>query len=240
MGTVKQVRWKCPQCENGLLAPSRPRMNDVRRYCLPCSAKVGVLVMRTAPALDKQRQASKAKATAKASAQRKAQTARKKAVKQKASDLKWAGDMNIEKEAEKLWKLFEPYHGGRPLPKLDIRDNQVIRGNLGWAHVDQQWRGIVIKKMGAKDTWMLLLHELGHMAVGVRHNNGRRSAHDAKLYKAMKDVAERRWKTNISFYEVTSYGYVVDGIISKQIAPLIVFPPRHKPKAEKQVEHSVA
>ena len=49
----KQIRWKCEQCDHGLLAPSRPRKNDVRRYCLTCSAKRGILVERVAPALQK-------------------------------------------------------------------------------------------------------------------------------------------------------------------------------------------
>jgi len=53
---AKQVRWKCETCDDGLLAPSRPRRNDVRRYCLPCSAKRGTLVERIAPALEKKRE----------------------------------------------------------------------------------------------------------------------------------------------------------------------------------------
>jgi hypothetical protein len=41
------------------------------------------------------------------------------------------------------------------------------------------------------------------------------------FYKALKDVCERRWKKRISFHEVTKYGYAVDYIIEKQIAPEI-------------------
>ena len=53
---AKQVRWKCPICDDGLLAPTRPRRNDVRRYCLPCSTKSGRLVDRVAPSLEKKRE----------------------------------------------------------------------------------------------------------------------------------------------------------------------------------------
>jgi len=53
---TKQARWKCPICNDGLLAPMKPRRNDVRRYCLPCSAKSGRLVDRLAPSLEKQRE----------------------------------------------------------------------------------------------------------------------------------------------------------------------------------------
>ena len=50
MAKAKQKRWRCPVCELGILGPLRPRLNDVRRYCLPCSAKTGRLVERYAPA----------------------------------------------------------------------------------------------------------------------------------------------------------------------------------------------
>lgn len=45
-------RWVCPKCDAGCLAPSRPRKDDVRRFCLPCSAKTGRLVERVCPAAD--------------------------------------------------------------------------------------------------------------------------------------------------------------------------------------------
>lgn len=262
---TKQVRWKCPSCNSGVLNSSRPRMNDVKRYCLPCSAKSGVLVQRTAPALEKQRDASKTKQVAKQTAKRKKESAikKKQAEKTKAqqaiwreqrltaerqkkiakAELNWIGDLNIPKEAVRLWKLLEPYHRGRALPPIEIRNNN-YRGNLGWAHVGQSWRGIVVKKQGSEfSTWTLLLHELTHMAVGVRYpkgRNGRCSAHDETFYKAMKDVTERRWKTRISFYEVTKYGYNVDGIIGSQLYKqgVVKFPPRYKTK--KQITEEVA
>ena len=262
---TKQIRWKCPSCDKGVLNSSRPRMNDVKRYCLPCSAKSGVLVARVAPALDKQRDEAKAKQTAKQSAKRKKESAKRKqqnerdkaqraiwreqrltAERQKKiakAELNWVGDLNISKEAERLWKLLEPYHRGRALPPIEIRDNN-YRGNSGWAHVSQSWRGIVVKKQSTESaTWMLLLHELTHMAVGVRYPNGRSgrcSAHDRTFYNAMKDVAQRRWKTKISFYEVTKYGYNVDGIIGTQLNKqgVVKFPPRYKSK--KQIMKEVA
>jgi hypothetical protein len=32
-------RWVCPRCRRGKLAPERPRADDARAYCLPCSTK---------------------------------------------------------------------------------------------------------------------------------------------------------------------------------------------------------
>lgn len=63
---MARKRWICPLCENGVLAPSRPRKNNVLRYCLPCSEKTGKLVERTCPALDAKREAKAERKRAKA------------------------------------------------------------------------------------------------------------------------------------------------------------------------------
>lgn len=43
--------WRCSTCGNGIRAPGRLRRNDVRRFCLSCSAKAedNLLVERTCP-----------------------------------------------------------------------------------------------------------------------------------------------------------------------------------------------
>jgi hypothetical protein len=72
-------RWVCPTCGSGVNGPERPRRDDVRRYCLDCSAKTGRLVERTSPALTRQRAAgaerSAAKARAKSERERRARHA---------------------------------------------------------------------------------------------------------------------------------------------------------------------
>jgi len=50
------TRWVCARCGSGKLAPERPRADDVRRYCLSCSAATGRLVQRSAPALEARRE----------------------------------------------------------------------------------------------------------------------------------------------------------------------------------------
>jgi hypothetical protein len=47
--------WRCPTCDAGIRAPSRLRKIDVRRFCLTCSAKTGLLVERTIPSRDAER-----------------------------------------------------------------------------------------------------------------------------------------------------------------------------------------
>ena len=124
---TKQVRWKCADCNHGLLAPMKPRKNDVRRYCLPCSAKTGKLVERVSPTLEKQR--------ATKTVQRKVQTqkknakvsVKKKARREKASAVNKRQAM-IEKEGQRIWKLMEAWHKGRPMPKITIVNARNQRG----------------------------------------------------------------------------------------------------------------
>lgn len=61
MSKPRMHRWVCPTCGGGALAPSRPRKDDVRRFCLTCSAKSGRLVERRCPSLEGKR-AAKAEA----------------------------------------------------------------------------------------------------------------------------------------------------------------------------------
>jgi len=234
---VKQIRWKCEQCGNGLLAPSRPRKNDVRRYCLPCSAKRGTLVERIAPALQKKSERKQI--------QRKQLVAKRRervALSPKTYEnnyrkylTKYSNGWHIQSEAEKIWKLFEPYHNGKPMPTIKIWFNKMefdyteakqsgdsndvkvwkyTRGNLGHA---EYWSNEIMLKTHCD--WETLAHELCHIAVGGRYKGDRRTSHDEVFYKALKDVCERRWKKRISFHEVTKYGYAVDYIIGKQIEP---------------------
>jgi len=56
-GGLAMKRWKCPLCSSGVLAPVRPVEDDVRRYCLSCSARTGRLVRRICPAQETQRKA---------------------------------------------------------------------------------------------------------------------------------------------------------------------------------------
>lgn len=60
-------RWYCPACGDGKLAPARMADDDVRRYCLSCSAKAQRLVRRwqagSADAAKKLRLEDEARAT---------------------------------------------------------------------------------------------------------------------------------------------------------------------------------
>jgi len=69
---AKMMRWICPNdtSHEGKLAPSRPRKDDIRRYCLVCSEKSGRLVERVAPSLQAKREKALARTHAKATKRR--------------------------------------------------------------------------------------------------------------------------------------------------------------------------
>lgn len=72
---MPRVRWECPNDKHAaVLGPRAPRTNATVRYCLPCSETTGVLVLRTAPVLERARAArtEAARARRKHAADRKA------------------------------------------------------------------------------------------------------------------------------------------------------------------------
>lgn len=65
------LRWECPNgLHSGVLAPSKPRRDDVRRYCLDCSTKSGRLTERVSPKLAGKREAAAERVKLKAAARR--------------------------------------------------------------------------------------------------------------------------------------------------------------------------
>ena len=109
---AKQVRWKCANCNHGLLAPMKPRKNDVRRYCLPCSAKTGKLVERVSPTLEKQRETKSTQRKVKTQKTKTKTNAKTKLVREKKSAVKKRQAM-IEKEGQRIWKLMEGIRADR-------------------------------------------------------------------------------------------------------------------------------
>jgi len=219
--TTKNVRWKCEICDNGLLAPSRPRMNDVRRYCLPCSADTGKLVHRVAPSLEKKRAVKKVAVTKRTTSKR-ATVAKKVAPIKEQQRIDAQRAKMIHKEAEKIWKLMLPFHKGKPLPSIDIVRAQNRGAQYGhakfWANSIQVNVDRDQSINRSKRVWLVLAHELAHCAVPPKrqvHGNGR-DVHSREFYHCLRDVWQQRWKCQISFAEVSTWGYSVDYIIERQ------------------------
>jgi len=161
---TRAVRWICPTEGSehaAVLAPSKPRRDDVRRYCLECSKATGRLVARVPPALEKAREAKKAKAEAK----KQARVARPRAL---AVDYYTVAGINLMEEMRRFLKLpvfKETLRKQRGEPTLAIRRRTMRPTRLGFAQY-ARLRIIIADYPGidehcVRDT---LLHELCHLA----------------------------------------------------------------------------
>lgn len=90
--------WICPDCGETNRAPDRPRRDDVRRYCLPCSKRTGRLTEKTCPALDRARTERQTRSAA----LRKTKTERARARAREARS--WNG-VDLEDQSARLWRL---------------------------------------------------------------------------------------------------------------------------------------
>jgi len=118
----RQARWTCLTCGEGGLAPTKPRRDDVRRYCLSCSAKTGRLVEKVAPSLEKKREAQTARTQERSKKKRQKEASRR--VRITAHErLVQKREKLVRAEAERLWKLLTPYHKGKPIPRRDEDDD---------------------------------------------------------------------------------------------------------------------
>ena len=201
---------------------------------MPCSQDTGKLVQRIAPALDKKREVKK-QTTKKRNTAKRATVAKKVAKKEhRTKAIKRVTTIgregfNIEKEAEKIWKLLTPYHKGSKMPRIEMQQrNMSVDKDGGVSIGGGRYAGLAYLGQGkiwlaARPDWTTLAHELTHMAVGTRFGNAKRRAHDKVFYDCLRDIAQRRFKVTISFYEVTRYGYIVDRIIDRQLHQKNVF-----------------
>lgn len=155
----KRYRWVCPSCNKAALGSSRPPLDSIVRYCLPCSKKQGRLVVRASPVLERRR----AKAKAKLAAQRKQRGKARLA----ADRERWVvGRFDLRAEAKRLCKL-----AGIKLPKLERRWR-----NRGGHTSGRSWGGRVVLTMPRDvtehDALALLCHELAHEGSELGESHG--------------------------------------------------------------------
>jgi len=220
-----------------LLAPTRPRRNDVRRYCLPCSSKAGVLVERVAPALDAQRAArdvARRERDRKTRERDRARNERASNAPREVAKRRYSKEgehgMPIERETARLWKLLAKMPTtleGATRTISHVTHNKppkVVLFTKGW-RVDEQhevWHsgkllGLAVHsgliQVAPNVSWETLAHEIIHCA-GYRK-------HDRAFYWALKWLTERRFGIIVDFSQVTRYGYAVDWIIEHQINDIV-------------------
>jgi hypothetical protein len=140
---------------------------------------------------------------------------------------------DLQKEAKRIWKQLEQWHGGAPLPKIevrvadirhiDIKDGKtnvwmkmVARSGVAFTHEKPQRI-----RLEAGVTPHTLAHELVHCADYIAHRSSfRGDYHGERFYRMLKHALEKRWKIRISFAQVTRWGYEVDDIIEYQTRSL--------------------
>jgi hypothetical protein len=231
------VRWRCETCGRGINAPQRMRRDDIRRFCLPCSTTAGRLVARTNVRAASQDEARRARAAVTAQRRREERAERRAAqapvrfVERQARAILDDG-LPVASEAERIWRILTKYHGASgPVPRVrrpkvhiyKRADGALLAYSRQGGSYAYAGRGYISLRIGAD--WETLAHELVHMADRRLRTpwlvDERRRPHDEWFYKTLRDVCQRRWKVDISFAEVTRYGYEVDRIIAPQIAGAI-------------------
>lgn len=172
-GRSQLHRWVCPLCNSGVLASSRPRRDDVARYCLDCSRETGRLVERTCPALEKRRQERRDQQARKAQRKRKLRRSRQEASKRErareqeareASQAEEYGD--LQGELGRLWGVLRQQN---PDLRTDLPAMKVWRRQQPYA-TGHAWCGhqhrihLTLGPVDRAQAWGVLAHELAHLA----------------------------------------------------------------------------
>lgn len=191
---MKRYRWSCPEGKHaGVLAPSRLRVKDIRRYCLECSQEQGVLVERTCAALEKKREAKKDQAERKRKRKQEAQRKKRKAEKEKAAKsifhpnrrfepkkkVRLVRGIDVEKHAHRISQASFIQEAFRHLERKPLTV-QVRTRNKGDYTTGRAWcddnrmvltlpRNCSFGKMA-----VLVAHELAHLACSHEEVHGPR------------------------------------------------------------------
>lgn len=193
---MKRVRWDCPNGHPGVLGPRRPARDNVVRYCLRCSEESGRLVVRTAPALERERatrsQDARAKQLKRRAREREAERRKHVLAVREVDGSK--GEVDIPKTLAKMMRLPTleplarercPYRHFQP-PQVTLRRSRskpYTSGHAGQFH----WRFTVTaaadpERIEFEET---LLHELVHLLVPHEWHGSR--------WRSVLVMAAREW-----------------------------------------------
>ena len=162
---MSNVRWACPTSDSGhpaVIAPSRPRKDDVRRFCLACSSASGRLVARVPPALERKREARRASEV---------ERLVKVAVRERERDVAYYTVAGVNLMDEMCRMIQAKAFIGTPLrhrgrrPTLIVRRRSSKPRRFGFAQ-GGRWRIIIsaYPDITAHDVRETLCHELAHLA----------------------------------------------------------------------------
>jgi hypothetical protein len=170
---VKRVRWNCPNDKHpAILASTRPPIDSIERYCMPCTQETGRLAKRIAPALERKRAAAAVTSAAKTKAKRAREAKareRKKAAETKRYTVE-GHDLREDFQSMIRLKAFGGRKGRlfRRPPKFVIsyRSSHPL-SRLGFA---TPWENKITVANWPRATYLsvrlTLLHELTHVVVG--------------------------------------------------------------------------
>jgi hypothetical protein len=164
--------------------PQRPRRDDVRRYCLACSASTGRLVERTAPSLERQRQQKQERSAARRVTARD----RERTLERERRSI---GSVNIDAEARRLWNLpvFKRQPRWKPgVPTITVRRSAAKRHTSGHSYFNHG--GIVLTVGSDLDEALgVLLHELAHPIIGKPDGE----IHPESFWTFLRSAAREAW-----------------------------------------------
>lgn len=155
MAKPTRRRWKCQLCEDVVLAPTRPRRDDVRRFCLDCSKKTGRLVERVCPTLDAKR----------------AKKNEKRAARRKSDAEKRAADPLVR--LRKLFRKWKKWDGWtRDLTRATLRLSRgTSHHSSGHCYTVSQSLHVTVGT-DWEDAKGTLVHELTHAALPANVGHG--------------------------------------------------------------------
>jgi hypothetical protein len=169
--------WICPQCGDRKRGGVRPRKNATVRFCLPCSAKTDYLVERSAPVLERKREASRAKSVA------------KRAAKMEKAKQKWiVAGIDIIAECDRVWRLpsLREFHKGRAKPVVEFQRRH--KGNHTSGHaIPTLNRVFLTLPDNQAEVYGVILHELVHCALPPS------TAHKPLFWNVLQQATRERW-----------------------------------------------
>jgi hypothetical protein len=216
MTAPKRIRWNCPHDRHpAVLGPSRPALDSIVRYCLPCSFITGRLEKRIAPTLESKRAAAAVTSAAKAKAKRAREARARERKKQAETERYTVEGVDLREDFKRLIKLRA--FGGktgrlfRSPPEFVIsRRTQHPARRLGYA---EPWRNRITvatypgqSLAGVRET---LVHELTHIVVGQRDG----AWHGPLFHKTLRAAFSEAYKVTPRMLH-DEEGYYEEGLAS--------------------------
>jgi hypothetical protein len=223
-------------CQNALRAPSRPRADDVRRFCLTCSQTTGRLVQRLCAVLEKVRE-ERAEKKKKRELEKRARNAiRANAAKEQVRAKHTVMGVDLLAEAQRYWDVLcrsphtkdgtGAFERQKALRARGVPQIVVTKCRRGFSGVCRRKNGVltVVVRFSGDNTYdaasvrELLLHELAHAAMPWG------TMHKMPFRKCLRDAANELWGVEVGIIPRHRYG--LDDLIVEGLREKLSLPPR--------------